>query len=288
MLPAEDSEEAAAARAAVLALRRESGMPVAGAAWVVGPGQLRIGETSGVRSRDRRGLSVPAGAGLIGKVLTTSRPAAVSDYRSAQRISHEYDSFVAAEGVRAMAAAPVIVGTAVRAVLFVGSREAVRLGDRVRTALTQAARDLEQFLAAHEQVHRLLSEARAVRDSTAPRDGAALERVHEAHTDLLDFTATLDDGHLKERFHEVCSLLEQGCCAEGAEEPSPETSARLSPRELDVLTAVAGGCTNLDISDRLDIGLETVKGYLRSVMRKLGTTTRFEAVTAARRAGLLS
>ncbi|MEH0631148.1 hypothetical protein [Streptomyces stelliscabiei] len=81
MLPAEDSEEAAAARAAVLALRRESGMSVAGVAWVVGPGQLRIGETSGVRSRDRRGLSVPAGAGLIGKVLTTGRPAAVSDYR---------------------------------------------------------------------------------------------------------------------------------------------------------------------------------------------------------------
>ncbi|MDX3135582.1 LuxR C-terminal-related transcriptional regulator [Streptomyces europaeiscabiei] len=287
MLPAEDSEEAAAARAAVLALRRESGMPVAGAAWVVGPLQLRISETSGVRSRDRRGLVVPAGAGLIGKVLTTSRPAAVSDYRSARQISHEYDSFVAAEGVRAMAAAPVIVGTTVRAVLFVGSRDAVRLGDRVRTALTQAARDLEQFLASHEQVHRLLSEARAVRDSTAPRDGATLERVHEAHTDLLHLTATLDEGHLKERFHEVCCLLEQACCAEGPEKPSPRTSARLSPRELDVLAAVAAGCTNLDISGRLDIGLETVKGYLRSVMRKLGTTTRFEAVTAARRAGLL-
>ncbi|WP_328222198.1 LuxR C-terminal-related transcriptional regulator [Streptomyces sp. NBC_00310] len=287
MLPAEDSEEAAATRAAVLALRRESGMPVAGAAWVVGPRQLRISETSGVRSPDRRGLSVPAGAGLIGKVLTTGRPAAVSDYRSARRISHEYDSFVAAEGVRAMAAAPVIVGTAVRAVLFVGSRDAVRLGDRVLTAMTQAARDLEQFLASHEQVHRLLSEARAVRDNTAPRDGAALERVHEAHADLLDLAATLEDGHLKDRFHEVCSLLEQGCCSEGPERASPENPARLSPRELDVLTAVAAGCTNLGISDRLDIGLETVKGYLRSVMRKLGTTTRFEAVTAARRAGLL-
>lgn len=283
-LPAEDSEEAAATRAAVLALRRESGMPVAGAAWVVGPRQLRISETSGVRSPDRRGLSVPAGAGLIGKVLTTSRLAAVSDYQSAQHISHEYDSFAAADGVRAMAAAPVIVGTTVRAVLFVGSRDAVRLGDRVLTAVTAAARDLEQFLASHEHVHRLLSEARAVRDTAAPRDEAALERVHEAHAELLDLASTLDNGHLKERFHEVCCLLEQGCCSEG---PPPEKSARLSPRELDVLTAVAAGCTNLDISDRLDIGLETVKGYLRSVMRKLGTTTRFEAVTAARRAGLL-
>ncbi|MGW1672501.1 LuxR C-terminal-related transcriptional regulator [Streptomyces sp. NPDC002324] len=287
MLPAEDSEEAAAARAAVLALRRESGMSVAGVAWVVGPGQLRISETSGVRSRDRRGLSVPAGAGLIGKVLTTGRPAAVSDYRSARRISHEYDSFVAAEGVRAMAAAPVIVGTTSRAVVFVGSRDAVRLGDRVLTAVTRAARDLEQFLACREQVHRLLSEARAGRVGTAPRDDAAWERVHEAHADLLELTAALDDGHLKERFHEVCRLLERGCCSEGPGESVPERRARLSPRELDVLAAVAAGCTNLDISTRLDIGLETVKGHLRSVMRKLGTTTRFEAVTAARRAGLL-
>ncbi|MEI5522200.1 LuxR C-terminal-related transcriptional regulator [Streptomyces brasiliscabiei] len=287
MLPAEDSEKAAAARAAVLTLRRESGMPVAGAAWVVGAHQLRIGETSGVRSPERRGLSVPAGAGLIGKVLRTGRPAAVSDYRRAQRISHEYDAFVAAEGVRAMAAAPVIVGTTVRAVLFVGSRDAVRLGDRVLTAMTRAARDLEQFLASHEQVDRLLSEARAVRDSAAPHDGAALVRVHEAHAELLALSATLDDGHLKNRFHEVCSLLGQGCCAEGAEGPPAGKPPRLSPRELDVLTAVAEGCTNLGVSERLDIGLETVKGHLRSAMRKLGATTRFEAVTAARRAGLL-
>lgn len=55
MMPAEDSAEAAAARAAVLAMRRDSGMPVAGAAWVVGPELLQIGETSGVKSSCRRG-----------------------------------------------------------------------------------------------------------------------------------------------------------------------------------------------------------------------------------------
>ncbi|MGY1495402.1 LuxR C-terminal-related transcriptional regulator [Streptomyces sp. QTS52] len=284
MLPAEDSAEAAAARAAVLTLRRDSGMPVAGAAWVVGPQLLWIGETSGVKSPCRRGFSVPAGAGLIGQVLTTRRLATVSDCPSAQQISHEYNSFVAAEEVRAMAAAPVIVGTTVRAALFVGSREAVRLGDRVLTAVTDAARDLEQFLATHEHTHRLLSEERAVRSPAAPHDAAALEQVHEVHTALLELTATIGEGHLKERFHEVCSLLESGCCSERT---SPGPAPRLSPRELDVLVAVAAGCTNLEISDRLDIGLETVKGYLRSVMRKLGTGTRLEAVTAARRSGLL-
>lgn len=228
---------------------------------------------------------MPADAGLIGKVLTTRRLAAVSDYRAAQQVSHEYDSFVAAEEVRAMAAAPVIVGTTVRAALFVGSRDAVRLGDRVLTAVTEAARDLEQFLATHEHAHRLLSEARAAQNRASPRDTVALEQVHEVHTELLELTATLGEGHLKDRFHEVCCLLESGCCSERVPHgPTP----RLSPRELDVLVAVAAGCTNLEISERLEIGLETVKGYLRSVMRKLGgTSTRLEAVTAARRAGLL-
>lgn len=284
VLPAEDSEEAAATRAAVLALRRDSGLPVAGAAWVVGPRLLRISETSGAKSPNRRGYPVAAGTGLIGKVLMTSRLAAVSDYLTAQGVTHEHDSFIAVEGVRAMAAAPVIVGSTVRAVLFVGSRDAVRLGDRVLSAVTEAARDLEQFLATHEQVHRLLTEARAALDGSSPHDQAALGQVHEAHTELRDLTTTVDDSRLRERFDEVCSLLESGCCAE----PEPLGQApRLSAREVDVLAAVAAGCTNLDISDRLDIGLETVKGYLRSVMRKLGTTTRLEAVTAARRAGLL-
>ncbi|MDX3456542.1 LuxR C-terminal-related transcriptional regulator [Streptomyces sp. ME02-8801-2C] len=285
MLPAEDSEEAAAARAAVLALRRDSGLPVAGTAWVVGPRLLRIGETSGAKSPQRRGFPIPAGTGLLGKVLTTRRPVAVSDYRSARQITHQYDAFIAAEEVRAMAAAPVIVGTTVRAALFVGSREALRLGDRVLTAVTEAARDLEQFLASHEHAHRLLTEVRSGRTTASPHDTTALAQVHEVHTELLELTAGIGETHLKERFHEVCSLLESGCCSERT---AGEAAVRLSPRELDVLTAVAAGCTNLVICDRLGIGLETVKGHLRSAMRKLGTRTRLEAVTAARRAGLLA
>ncbi|MEV5445542.1 LuxR C-terminal-related transcriptional regulator, partial [Streptomyces sp. NPDC052644] len=61
----------------------------------------------------------------------------------------------------------------------------------------------------------------------------------------------------------------------------------LAPRELDVLAAVATGATNADAARRLGLRPETVKGYLRSAMRKLGAHTRLEAVVAARRAGLL-
>jgi DNA-binding NarL/FixJ family response regulator len=285
MLPAEGSEAAAATRAAVLALRRDSGLPIAGAAWVVGPQLLRIIETSGARLLGRRGFPVKAGTGLLGKVLATGRPAAVSDHRPTRSLTHEHDSVAAAEEVRALLAVPVVVGATVRAVLFAGSCDAVRLGDRALSAGADAARDLEQWLAAHEQARRLLMERRTERDDPAHHGEAVWKRVHEAHTELSDLVATLDDGRLKERFREVCSSLASGCCSE---QPAPEPAvARLSPREVDVLAAVAAGCTNLDIAERLDIGLESVKGYLRSVMRKLGAGTRLEAVIAARRAGLL-
>ena len=54
-----------------------------------------------------------------------------------------------------------------------------------------------------------------------------------------------------------------------------------------VLACVAAGATNAAAAQRLGLGPETVKGYLRSAMRKLGANTRGEAVVAARRAGVL-
>lgn len=69
--------------------------------------------------------------------------------------------------------------------------------------------------------------------------------------------------------------------------PGPSVGVSLAPRELDVLSWVAAGATNAVVAERLGLRPETVKGYLRSAMRKLGAHTRGEAVTAARRAGLL-
>ena len=43
----------------------------------------------------------------------------------------------------------------------------------------------------------------------------------------------------------------------------------------------------VEAAAEMGIGAETVKSYLRSVMRKLGAHTRYEAVNAARRIGAL-
>jgi len=60
-----------------------------------------------------------------------------------------------------------------------------------------------------------------------------------------------------------------------------EAHALLTPRELEVLTALAEGMTNKAIARRLDISLHTVKFHIESLFRKLGARTRTEAVAKA-------
>ncbi|NEC67259.1 helix-turn-helix transcriptional regulator, partial [Streptomyces sp. SID9727] len=91
------------------------------------------------------------------------------------------------------------------------------------------------------------------------------------------------DPALRDELLAVCGRL---ASATGAREPGAR-EVRLAPREIDVLACVAAGATNAVAADRLGLRPETVKGYLRSAMRRLGAHTRLEAVVAARRAGLL-
>ena len=63
--------------------------------------------------------------------------------------------------------------------------------------------------------------------------------------------------------------------------PEGDIGALLTPRELEVLSAIADGDTNKTIARRLSISLHTVKFHVESVFRKLGARTRTEAVTKA-------
>jgi DNA-binding CsgD family transcriptional regulator len=60
-----------------------------------------------------------------------------------------------------------------------------------------------------------------------------------------------------------------------------DAHALLTPRELEVLAALAEGMTNKAIARRLNISLHTVKFHLESLFRKLGARTRTEAVAKA-------
>jgi LuxR family maltose regulon positive regulatory protein len=77
--------------------------------------------------------------------------------------------------------------------------------------------------------------------------------------------------------------------ADAASRPSPAQPLiePLSPRELEVLHFIEQGCSNQEISERLFLALDTVKGRNRNIFYKLNVGQRTEAVARARALGLL-
>jgi LuxR family maltose regulon positive regulatory protein len=61
----------------------------------------------------------------------------------------------------------------------------------------------------------------------------------------------------------------------------------LSRRELEVLRLIAQGLSNQEMSERLVLSLETVKGHNKKIFGKLQVERRTEAVARARELGLL-
>ncbi len=61
----------------------------------------------------------------------------------------------------------------------------------------------------------------------------------------------------------------------------------LSAREAEVLTLVAAGKSNKVIAGNLGLSEETIKGYLKSILGKLGANDRTHAVTMAHRRGII-
>jgi DNA-binding NarL/FixJ family response regulator len=70
--------------------------------------------------------------------------------------------------------------------------------------------------------------------------------------------------------------------ADGADRAGAEA---LTPRELDVLRLLAKGQTNLDIARALVVREGTIKYHVKNILRKLGATSRADAVSRYARAG---
>jgi LuxR family transcriptional regulator, maltose regulon positive regulatory protein len=69
--------------------------------------------------------------------------------------------------------------------------------------------------------------------------------------------------------------------------PKSEMVEPLSERELEVLRLVARGLSNREISERLFLAVNTVKGHNQKIFDKLQVQSRTEAVACARELGLL-
>lgn len=278
-------------RKALPTLRRGTSLPVVfgGAVGepVDGVRSLRITELMGTNTDALRGLAVRSGFGLGGKAIQLGRPAWVGDYSTADSITHEYDTQVSAEEICTILAVPVIVRRQVRGVLYAAVRQRVALGDRPLIAAVTVARDVEQDLAVRDEARRSIAELQrvAAQPATPGSDSVRLEELRHLHAELRGLADRVTDKEVRDRMLVACARL--AATAASGTVPPEEPRPSLSPRELDVLSCVAIGCTNASTAHQLGLLPETVKSYLRSAMRKLGSHTRLEAVATARRYGLL-
>jgi len=85
--------------------------------------------------------------------------------------------------------------------------------------------------------------------------------------------------------------------AKGQRRIPPDVAARLAdhveepeltPREKDVLELIVKGHSNREIGDRLGLTEGTVKGYVNTLLMKMGVRDRTQAVTAALKRGLVN
>jgi DNA-binding NarL/FixJ family response regulator len=58
----------------------------------------------------------------------------------------------------------------------------------------------------------------------------------------------------------------------------PGQSAGLTPRETEVVALIVSGMSNRDIASALYLSINSVKTYIRTAYRKMGTTNRAQAV----------
>ena len=77
------------------------------------------------------------------------------------------------------------------------------------------------------------------------------------------------------------------------QEPSWQSEAEdfispLTPREKEVLRCIAQGYPNKQIAYEFDVGEQTIKNHVTSIMRKLTANSRTDAVVIAAKQGLIS
>lgn len=241
---------------------------------------LHLSEFFGTRTNSLAGVVVPPRAGLGGRVLAETRPVTVTDYGRAASITHDFDRPVLSEGLRSILAVPVLVDGVTRAVLYGAARESGSPGDRAVAAFTHSASRLAYEIAVRDEVDRRLAMMEHRFDDPDP---VASTQLREVHAELRTLAQSVSDTALQGTLRSLSDRL--AGALDGTERP--DTDIVLSPRETDVLSHVALGCSNAEIAQRLSVSAETVKSYLRSTMSKLDVHSRHEAVVAARRWGLL-
>lgn len=272
-----DDDEAI--RSALTSLKAATAISVILYGTLLADNRLQITHWVGLRTPSLQNLILERGSGMGGRVISIHRPMGVTNYTDAKNITHENDRAIMDEGLCSLAAFPVIVHREIRGVLYIGGPHKNHFSDEITREVEMTARTLEQDLAINSALRRGDTGKAGLNKPSRVMNGAEWEQIRSTHSKLRMLTNRVEDDALRKELEVLCDQM-----------VSPvrvKQSTKLSARELDVLSCVALGHTNVEAAEEMGIGAETVKSYLRSVMRKLGAHTRYEAVNAARRVGAL-
>jgi DNA-binding CsgD family transcriptional regulator len=130
--------------------------------------------------------------------------------------------------------------------------------------------------AARQRLERLAAEQDGIAIVGAADSPATLARLLEA---------TQAEAVLAEARPVLAALLAADPSEAAA--ASGEAEAGLTPREIEVLAAMADGASNKMIARRLGISFHTVKFHVASILAKLDADSRTEAVAQGARLGLV-
>ena len=237
----------------------------------------------GTLGQSIHGLVIEPTQGLGGRALAERKPVTATHYRQATSITHRYDREVTAEGIVSLLAVPIVVDGAVRAVIYGGQRTPTQFGDAVLQGALRVASALAWEYSVHDEVERRLAALESEGGLPGLRIADPIERQDRRalFAELREIGREIDDPKLARRLERASHALNPRRAITSSGSPP------VSPRELDVLAQVALGKQNARIARQLGLTESTVKSYLSSAMRKLEAESRYEAVVAARRAGLI-
>jgi NarL family two-component system response regulator YdfI len=132
-------------------------------------------------------------------------------------------------------------------------------------------------------------------DGTDPEDG--IEALHAGAGAILPRFAARDEivaaikavanGFAVLPRELMAALLGGPSLADELPDGHEPAGARLTPRELEVLAAMADGASNKAIARRLEISFHTAKFHVASILAKLDADSRTEAVAKAAQLGLV-
>ena len=97
----------------------------------------------------------------------------------------------------------------------------------------------------------------------------------------------IDPGDLPGAIRQAVEGTIYSAIGRAADTNGGETAGGLTPKELDVLSRVARGLSNKEISKELWLSEQTIKFHLTNIYRKLGVANRTEATRYAYQQGLV-